>query len=180
MSFQSRYCYYPRGYRLLIETEPPLNSQGQLENASITMDQGDEEVNELFRLYRTGKLNRHSSTNLHKAVRLARLLYPNPNAFFYYQHKNPYLHGHNYEFLEEIRRMMLGIQPQMSPMNALEFMDDPCRYKPVQDRERPRIEDTYITGGRYRWIGNWLSIPQGFEAMVCTLYVLFGSSRVDA
>ena len=168
------YVYFPRGFRVLSLTESGDHAYYR---------GGHEQVNDLFDRYRSNKLNRQSIDDISELLDLTTSLIPGINRFFYWQSTNPFLSENNYEYLWEIKKFIEQGRHALSPLSAIELMDDPAEKTIVSSRQYPCVmlnaQNEQKPSRLNDYVARWIEHRGGFEDMVCTLYVLFGKSRFE-
>lgn len=164
---------YPRGYML------PLGpvDDASCKNARVP---GDEEVITLYTLYMNQNVNTDSWSYRKRVLIAARRLFKNFHTFAGMQVKNEYLYGMNYDFLQDTYNFILEGKRKTHPTNWMGLFiehpeprpqDIPARFS----KHTPhKVLSVYLTVEDI--LAAWCARPNGFEDMVCTLYVLFGNS----
>jgi len=186
MSSQT-YVYYPRGFRRLVrgevDNEVADERASRLMDAKVMNSAGDDEVMELFNAWRTAGTDTTDWSYVSRVIRCVARLMPNLGDFLRLQLSNRRLHGMNFDFLNEIVKVMRAGRCDLSPLTALELMDDSPEPRGISDRKpfnldlslsRPPGSDHV---GRHPEVTLWLAHADSVEAIVCTLYVLFGTKR---
>lgn len=178
------YVYYPRGYRRVVFSEDSSQCRvderaSKLMDAKVMISDGDKEVTELYEQWRTSQTDVNDWSYVSCVIRCARRLIPSITDFIRQQESNRRVHGMNFDFLAELVRVMHAQHCHISPLTALELMDeDPAPQGGITGRKLsvPPLAGA-TRGGRPPELSTWLAHSGSIEAIVCTLYVLFGTKR---
>ena len=176
------YVYYPRGYRRIVGSNEDHHGATD-ERATKLMDvkvmnsQGDREVTELYEQWRTSGTDVNDLSYVSCLIRCAHRLIPSITDFVHQQESNRRVHGMNFDFIAQLVKVIHAQHCQISPLTALELMDeDPVPQGSVRGRKVPMMPLTGTTrAGRPPELSTWLAHSGSIEAIVCTLYVLFGT-----
>lgn len=184
---QLAYVYYPRGYRRLVtgDVENAIEDEraSRLMDAKVMNSDGDEEVMELYKAWRTAGTDTNDWSYVSRVIRCASRLIPQLGGFLHLQLTNRRLHGMNFDFLNEVVKVIRDRRSDLSPLTALELMDDgPEPRKSVDSRQLDIGGSSLLppgarSVGRHPEVTLWLAHADSVEAIVCTLYVLFGTKR---
>jgi hypothetical protein len=184
---QPAYVYYPRGFRRVVsgDVEDAIEDEraSRLMDAKVMNSPGDDEVMELYKAWRTADVDTADWSYVSRVIRCAARLIPDLGVFLRLQLTNRRLHGMNFDFLEEIVKVMRAGRSDLSPLTALELMDDSPEPRRISDRRQFNLDLSLSRPpgsehvGRHPEITLWLAHADSVEAIVCTLYVLFGTKR---
>lgn len=143
--------------------------------------QGDEELGILHKTLIGGTVNHQGWTYRDQVLRCAVRLLGNFYAFANQQALNPLLSRYNYEFFIDTLEFIEHGHRRVSIQNWLDLLEeDP---KPSADHmKRSRFSTTktpfsVIGLDTASVVARWCSHPQGFEDLVMSLHVMFGSKR---
>lgn len=156
---------YPRGFIV-----PAPGNQ-------VVPDQGHRGVDHLLDCLFSGKVNSNGFSYYREVFPVAMEIYSDFPTFLRTQKNNPFLYGYNYEFL----------------LDTLKFIQTGCRkvsihnWKPLlaewaepHSDHRQRASSGQLDGMcRYTTVdivSQWCSHPGGFDDMVMTMGLMFGSS----
>lgn len=160
---------FPRGFFI-------PNGSGQL-----VMDQGYRDVDQLVDLLFTGRVNTQGFSYYREAFPIAMKLFGDFNGFLAAQKNNPFLYGYNYEFLLDTLKFILTGCRKVSIHNwkplLAEWAEPHSEYK--QRASSGQLGDVFkALRGRHgaEIVAYWCSHPNGFEDMVMTMWLMFGSS----
>lgn len=184
---QAAYVYYPRGFRRLVsgEVENAVEDEraSRLSDRKVMNSDGDQEVMALYTEWKTSGTDVTDWSYVSRLVRCTARLMPDLGLFLRAQLSNRRLHGMNFDFLEEIVKVMRGNRSDLSPLTALELMDDCPEPRGIDNRRQFNLDLSLSIPPGSRGIGRhpevtlWLAHSDSVEAIVCTLYVLFGTKR---
>lgn len=184
---QQAYVYYPRGFRRLVsgdvENAVADERASRLMDAKVMNSSGDDEVMELFEAWRTAGTDMTDWSYVSRVIRCAARLMPDLAGFLRLQLTNRRLHGMNFDFLEEIVKVLRDGRTDLSPLTALELMDDCPEPRGISDKRHFNLDLSLVLPPGSRSVGRrpevtlWLAHADSVEAIVCTLYVLFGTKR---
>lgn len=184
---QPAYVYYPRGYRRIVSGDVDDATMDErasrLAERKVMNSVGDDEVTALYHEWKTVGTDITDWSFVSRVIRCAARLMPNLDLFLRAQLTNRRLHGMNFDFLNEIVKVVHSGRTDLSPLTALELMDDCPEPRGISDRRKLNRDLTISLppgtqrAGRRPEITLWLAHSDGVEAIVCTLYVLFGTKR---
>lgn len=160
---------YPRGFLV-------ANGAG-----GVVTTPGSRDVDRMMDLTLTGRANTQGFSFYREVFPIAMEFFGNFSQFLHTQKNNPFLYGYNYEFL----------------LDTLKFIQTGCRkvsihnWKPLlAEWAEPRSEHKQrASSGQLgdvfkpfmgrpgaEVVALWCSHPNGFEDMVMTIWLMFGSS----
>lgn len=180
--------YYPRGFRRAVYLEPEQDTyvevKDRTKDKAMLAKLGDTDVNELYREYRRANSTFGQTEYLIKVLDVFSRLIPDFDRFIKDQAENHYVQEHTFSFIQtlstRIRGLSEGKQLHLSPMTAIELMDDLPDAQRVDDTRRVEPwTPVNRKGRRLSTIETWLLAENALEDIVCTLYVLFGCERSD-
>lgn len=176
------YVYYPRGYRRAVGGDQDQHGEvderaSKLMDAKVMISQGDKEVCDLYEQWRTSGTDVNDWSYVSSLIRCAHRLIPSITDFIRQQESNRRVHGMNFDFLTQLVKVMHAQHCDISPLTALELMDeDPVPQGNIKGRKVLSTLSTGATRGvRPPELSTWLARSGSIEAIVCTLYVLFGT-----
>src|SRR5690606_13298483 len=129
----------------------------------------DEEIGRLYDLFVSSTVNHQGWSFRREVLQCATRLLGNFHDFLNLQTRNPYLYGHNYEFLMDTLKFIATGRRDMSVHTWVELL---AEHQAPQDEYRSRMylstlkAPLSVTGVSVQdVISNWCSKPKGFEDM---------------
>jgi hypothetical protein len=159
---------YPRLYRTAMPgPDDTINSRG------------DETVTELFRVYESGVIAISSMEFKLRVLDTAMRLFGDIKSWMLLQRNNPNLLGYNLYFLRDTMKYITTGSREMSPLVWLDVMSErsshvtQAHHLTLKELALPAEIDTPEV------LQLWCSRPGGFEDLVQSLFVLFGTTLVE-
>lgn len=147
------------------------------EGSTFRRHDGDEEVTRLFYDFVQRRVDTSVWSYRRQVILAAVRLFGNFNHWLSLQDANDYLHGRNYEFLQDTVHYLQNGMRQVSVNNWPDLME----YKPEKkDRRQRPVVGSLANDFRLpieQVLSLWCSRAGGFEDLVCSLYLFFGTSR---
>jgi hypothetical protein len=162
----TRLVIYPRLYQVKTEGEGPMISS-----------QGDDAVTALYREYEIGDKDTRGLNFRYRVFDCALRLFGDFREWMMVQRNNPNMVGYNLEFLRDTLQYIFKGTRQMSPMvwgDLVKETDDFTDQPHHLTHEDLRLPENITTA---QLLQLWCSRKGGFEDLLQTLNVFFGSPR---
>lgn len=171
----SNMCRYPRGYVAIIGGNNVITPD-LFDPVDVPFD---DLIETMFKMF-VGKTANIMSWDYRKVVltRIAQL-FGNFNAWLHIQAlNNDHLYGMNYDFIVDTLRFIRTGRRHMSVFTWYDLLLEYPEQK-LSASSRVRNRELLITdAGEFKdYISMWVSHPGGFEDLLWTAHVLFGSSK---
>lgn len=160
---------YPRGYLVACGT------------SHLVKEQGHRDVDRLADLLFTGKVNTQGFSYYREAFPIAMKFFGDFNGFVVTQKNNPFLYGYNYEFLLDTLKFILTGCRKVSIHNWKPLLAEWA--EPHSDHKQRASSDQLVDAFKALRtchgadvVAKWCSYPNGFEDMVMTMWLMFGST----
>ena len=161
---------YPRGFFI-------PDSSGM-----VVMDQGHRDIDRLIDYLFSGKVNTQGFSYYKEVFPVAMHMFNDFAGFLQAQKINPFLYGYNYEFLLDTLKFIQTGSRKVSIHNWKPLMAEWT--EPHTDLKHRMTTGPLVEFQKYlgrdnstvQVIAQWCSHPQGFEDMVMTMWLMFGSS----
>jgi len=162
----SQVVIYPRLYQVKTGGEGPMVSS-----------LGDQAVSELYRIYEIGDKDTRGLTFRFRVFDCALRLFGDFREWMVLQRNNPNLVGYNLEFLRDTLSYILHGTRRMSPMIWGDLVKESQDYTSTPHHlVLPDLQvPSDITTAQVLQL--WCSRKGGFEDLLQTLFVLFGTER---
>lgn len=159
---------YPRGFLIAAAV------------GGVVQDQGHRNVDQLVNLLFAGRVNTQGFSYYREVFPIAMELFGDFPRFLATQKNNPFLYGYNYEFLLDTLKFILTGCRKVSIHNwrplLAEWAEPHSDHK--QRASSGQLAEFKALMGRpgAEIVAQWCSYPNGFEDMVMTMWLMFGSS----
>lgn len=148
----------------------------------VTMDKGHQDIDRMIDYMFSGKVNSQGFSYYKEVFPIAMTFFGDVVGFLCTQKLNPFLYGYNYEFLLDTINFIQTGNRKVSIHNWKPLLAE--WVQPITNPKN-RVDTTTLDNiikllngkdAGAEFIAQWCSHPQGFEDMVMTMWLMFGSS----
>jgi len=159
---------YPRGFLI------------SAASGGLVKEQGNRDVDQLVDLLFTGRVNTQGFSYYREVFPIAMQLFGDFPRFLATQKNNPFLYGYNYEFLLDTLKFILTGCRKVSIHNwkplLAEWAEPHSDHKQRASSGLPVEFKALVGRPGAEIVAQWCSHPNGFDDMVMTMWLMFGSS----
>lgn len=144
----------------------------------ITVVDGDVTVDDLYKIYLSGRVNHQGWRFRKEVINAAARLFRNFPFFINLQRDNPHLYGYNYDFLQDTVNYIATGKRRLSIQAWKELMSE---HMPPSGDYKTRTVFVVVPEAKYLLnsstgdvISKWCQNQNGIEDLLLTMVILFG------